>query len=61
MNGEGHDDLRRQHRRDLSDGERQVEALELIAEALGKIHNELSTLREIAEGVRATYRKPNAD
>lgn len=60
MNGQG-DDLRRQHRGDLSDGERQVEALELIAETLGKIHDELAALREIAEGVGATYRRPDAD
>jgi len=55
------DDLRRQHRGDLSDGERQVEALELIAETLSKIHNELSGLRKIAEGVGGTYRRPNDD
>lgn len=60
MNGES-DDLRRQHRGDLSVGERQVEALELIAETLGKIHDELAALREIADAVGATYQRPNTD
>jgi hypothetical protein len=38
-----------------------LEALELIPETLGNIHDELAALREITDAVGATYRRPNAD
>jgi hypothetical protein len=50
----------RQHRGDLSNEERKVEALELIAETLGKIHKELSALREVAQLLGTTYQRPNS-
>ena len=57
MAGEG-EQVQGQRGADLTTAERQVEALERIAETLEKIHGELCAIREAADRSGATYQRP---
>ena len=50
--------LAKQNRADLTMEERQVEALERIADSLGNIQRELVAIRNNTKGLNSEYKRP---